>query len=111
MRYALVLAAALLTGCAGQDAFNRGTFHVLNAIDAGQTLGRGECVNEVNPLLGSDPQDATVVAFALLQSLAFEWINHHAAEKGESLIWQRVAIGVKVLTIGWNSAQLAKGCD
>lgn len=50
-------------------------YHTLNAVDAVQTINRGDA-KELNPILGSNPSDEKVIAIKLAGS-----IIHYAASR------------------------------
>lgn len=102
-----------LTGCASwSNEQLRVGYHVANAADAGMTMGRDrECMTEGNPVLGSDPSNGLVVAFAIGQSLLYEAIcSGPARNQGQEKACRIGFLWVKVITDGWNASQLAKGC-
>lgn len=107
----VMILCCLLAGCAGHSNFNRAAFHTLNVVDAAQTMeGMDRGCTEGNPLLGDNPSDGKIAAFAVLQSLLFEWVDKKAQEHGESLVWERVAIAFKFVGVAANANTLSKGC-
>ena len=102
-----------LAGCAFSNEQLRAAYHATNAADAYTTMERDpRCMVEGNPVLGSDPTDAAVVGFVLLQSLAYEAIcSGPARRQGEEKACRIAFLGLKALTVGWNVSQLRKGCD
>ena len=102
-----------LSGCSLSNGQLRVAYHAANAVDAGTTLARDpRCMVEGNPVLGSDPTDAAVVGFVLLQSLAYEAIcSGPARRQGEEKACRIAFLGLKALTVGWNVSQLSRGCN
>ena len=112
--FALALWLTLsLSGCALSNDQLRVAYHATNAADAYTTMERDpRCMVEGNPVLGSDPTDAAVVGFVLLQSLAYEAIcSGPARRQGEEKACRIAFLGLKALTVGWNVSQLQKGCN
>ena len=111
--FALALWLTLtLTGCSLSNGQLRVAYHATNAADAYTTLERDpRCMVEGNPVLGSDPSDGKVIGFVLLQSLLYEAIcSGPAREQGEEKACRIAFLGLKGLTVAWNTSQLAKGC-
>lgn len=111
--FALALWLTLtLSGCAMSNGQLRVAYHATNAADAYTTVERDtSCMVEGNPVLGRDPTDAAVLAFVGLQSLLYELIcSRKAREHGEEKACRIAFLGLKVITVGWNASQLAKGC-
>jgi len=108
----LVLAISL-SGCGLTNTQLRVAYHATNAADGWTTLERDpRCMVEGNPVLGSDPTDAAVVGFVLLQSALYEWLcSGPAREQGEEKACRIAFLGLKGLTVGWNLSQLHKGCE
>jgi hypothetical protein len=103
----------LVAGCAATPEQLRVAYHATNVADAGATLARDPaCMSEGNPLLGSDPPDSAVLGYMVLQGLIYEGIFRHIRDHDEAdrLAFGRVFLGLKVLTVGWNAALLARGC-
>ena len=107
-----VLFLMTCTGCSLSNGQLRVAYHVTNAADAYTTLERDpRCMVEGNPVLGSDPSDGKVIGFVLLQSLLYEAIcSGPAREQGEEKACRIAFLGLKGLTVAWNTSQLAKGC-
>ena len=112
MNRVAVAVCVLLSGCSLSNGQLRVAYHAANAVDAGTTLARDpRCMVEGNPALGSNPSDAAVVGFVLLQSLAYEAIcSGPARREGEEKACRIAFLGLKGLTVAWNTSQLAKGC-
>lgn len=105
---------ALIAGCAATPEQLRIAYHGANLADMGTTLARDPaCMSEGNPILGDDPSDGSVVAFALLQSLIYEGIYRHIRDHDESdrLAFGRVFLGLKLLVVGNNARLLERGCQ
>ena len=107
-------AALMLSACAATPEQLRVAYHAANVVDAGETLARDPaCLSEGNPWLGDNPSDGKVALFALAQSLIYEAIYWHIEEHdlSDRLAFGRVFLGVKLVAVGWNAGQLAKGCN
>ena len=97
-----------LSGCSLSNGQLRVAYHAANAVDAGTTLAR----DPRNPVLGRDPSDGKVLAFALAQSLLYELIcSGPARRQGEEKACRIGFLALKGATDFWNFSQLAKGCN
>ena len=100
-----------LSGCTSMTIPQlRGTFHATNAADVGTTLyGIDQGCQEGGLFAGAGKE--AVVGIGLATAAAAELVCGNASsEESEKICWVAFT-WVKMFAVGWNSSQLAQGCN
>jgi hypothetical protein len=110
----ILLLITPLLGCVGwPETQDEWAFHVLNAVDAAQTvqIGESECYHEGNPItraaLGTKPEEKETLAFFFLVSYMHRGVTVWLEDKPPKYrrLWAKLSIGAKAVTVVGNQAK------